>query len=564
MLHITKISKSYGIHTFLSDVSFVVNPAERVGLVGPNGCGKTTLLHIIAGLEPPDAGKVRFDPAGLRVGYLAQALIFEGGETVSAVLARATAEHSQAWADMQHLARRMAAAQPGDGSRSALAEAYAAAETRFEAAGGYELEAQIEAILAGLDLAAARLPRQLPVERLSGGQKTRLGLASLLIQQPHLLLLDEPTNHLDIDALAWLEGWLRSFRGAALVVSHDRAFLDATTTRTLAIDPATHTLRDFAGNYTAYTEARACEVEQQWQAYADQQAEITQLQSAARHLRGIGKFRRGGKADSGDKFAKGFFINRSAHTTIRRAKQVEQRIEHLLTEEKVDKPGRQWQMKVAFSADGGGARQVLSLEGVAMAFGERPLFDGVALTLTHGQRIALIGPNGGGKTTLLRVIAGELEPTAGRVRLGSGVKLGYAAQEQEILDPASTPYDTIRAAAAAMSQTDVRSFLHFFLFAGDAVFVKVEDLSFGERARLMLALLIARGCNFLMLDEPINHLDIPSREQFEQALGQFPGTVLTVVHDRAFIRRLATGIWEMRGGQVRAFADLDETLSTDF
>ncbi len=560
MLHLTKISKSYGIHTVLSDISLVVNPAERAGLVGPNGCGKTTLLHIIAGLEPPDAGRVRFDPPGLRVGYLAQALMFESGEPVSAVLAHATAEHSRAWTDMQHLAQGMAAPdQSGDGSRSALAEAYAAAETRFEAAGGYELEAQIEAILAGLDLAG--VPRQLPAERLSGGQKTRLGLASLLIQQPHLLLLDEPTNHLDIDALAWLEGWLRAYRGAALIVSHDRAFLDATTTRTLAIDPATHTLRDFAGNYTAYTETKAHEVEQQWHAYSDQQTEIAQLENAARHLRGVAKFRRGGKTDSGDKFAKGFFTNRSAHTTIRRAKQIEQRIEHLLTEEKVDKPGRQWQMKVAFAADGGGARQVLSLEGVAMAFGERTLFDDVSLTLTHGQRIALVGPNGGGKTTLLRIIAGELEPTAGQARLGAGVKLGYAAQEQEILDPASTPYDTIRAAAAAMSQTDVRSFLHFFLFAGDAVFVKVEDLSFGERARLMLALLIARGCNFLMLDEPINHLDIPSREHFEQALSQFPGTVLAVVHDRAFIRRLATGIWEMRGGQVRAFADLDEAAA---
>ena len=560
MLHITQISKSYGIQVVLSGASFVVNPGERAALVGPNGCGKTTLLRIIAGLEPPDAGRVRFDPPGLRVGYLAQALIFEEGETVSAVLARAAAEHSQAWADMQRLAQLMAGPNArGDQPRSALAEAYAAAETRFEAAGGYELEAQIEAVLAGLDLAEA--PRQLPVERLSGGQKTRLGLAALLIQQPHLLLLDEPTNHLDIDALAWLEGWLRAYRGAVLIVSHDRAFLDATTTRTLAIDAATHTLRDFAGNYTAYSETRAREIEQQWQAYADQQGEIAQLQSAARHLRGLGKFRRGGKADSGDKFAKGFFANKSARTTIKRAKQLEQRIEHILTEERVDKPGRQWQMKVAFAADGSGARQVLSLEDVGMAFGERNLFGGVSLTLTHGQRIALIGPNGGGKTTLLRIIAGELEPTAGQARLGIGVKLGYAAQEQEILDPASTPYDTIRAAAVAMSQTDVRSFLHFFLFAGDSVFVKIGDLSFGERARLMLAVLIARGCDFLLLDEPVNHLDIPSREHFEQALSQFPGTVLAVVHDRAFIRRVATGVWEMRAGRVRAFADLEEAAA---
>ena len=189
-----------------------------------------------------------------------------------------------------------------------------------------------------------------------------------------------------------------------------------------------------------------------------------------------------------------------------------------------------------------------------MAFGDQPLFSNVTLTLSHGQRIALIGPNGAGKTTLLRLIAGELTPTAGQVRLGAGVKLGYAAQEQEILDPNLTPYDTIRAEAINMDQTEIRRFLHFFLFAGNDVFVKVSDLSFGERARLMLALLVAQGCNFLLLDEPINHLDIPSRERFEQALGQFPGTVLAVVHDRAFIRRVATGTWEMREGRVRVLS----------
>lgn len=552
MLHVTKLSKSYGPATILTDVSFVINPGERVGLVGPNGSGKTTLLRIITGLEPADSGQVRFDPPDLSPGYLTQALVFEPSETVQAALARLTAAHSQAWADMQELAAAMAASFGADPLLT-LTEAYAEAESRFEAAGGYRLEARLEAVLTGLNL--ADIPRDLPVERLSGGQKTRLGLAGLLIQQPRLLLLDEPTNHLDIDALTWLERWLADYDGAALIVSHDRAFLDATTTRTLMLDPATHTLRDFAGSYTAAIETIAREREQQWQAYSDQQEEILRLQNAARQLRGLAKFKRGGKTDrDNDKFAKAFFANRSIGT-LGRAKHIEQRLERLLAEERVDKPGRQWQLKLNLANDATGARQVLSLENVGMAFGSHPLFNGVNLTLTHGQRVALIGPNGEGKTTLLRLIAGELAPTSGQIRLGSGVKLGYFAQEQERLDPASTPYNTIRAVAVDMSQTEVRSFLHFFLFAGDEAFVPVANLSYGERARLMLALLVAEGCNFLLLDEPVNHLDIPNRERFEEALAQFPGTLLAVVHDRAFIRRVATQVWELRQGQVRERLD---------
>jgi ATP-binding cassette subfamily F protein 3 len=548
MLHLTKISKSYSVETILTDISFIVNRDERVGLVGPNGCGKTTLLRIITGLEPADSGQVRFDPPGLSVGYLTQALIFEPDETMQAALDRAAADHSRAWADMQQVAAAMAASSSSD-QFTVLTEAYTEAETRFEAAGGYGLEARQEAILTGLGL--ADIPRNLLVERLSGGQKTRLGLAGLLIRQPRLLLLDEPTNHLDIDALSWLEGWLAGYNGAALIVSHDRTFLDATTTRTLVIDPITHTLRDFAGNYTAATEIITREREQQWQAYGDQQDEILRLQNAARHLRGLAKFKRGGKTDrDNDKFAKNFFAGRSV-ATVGRAKQIEQRLEKLLTEDRIDKPARQWQLKLNFGDDTGGARQVLSLENVGMSFGERLLFSEVTLTLTHGQRVALIGPNGEGKTTLLRIIAGELAPTSGQVRLGSGVKLGYFAQEQERLDPATTPYDTIRAAAVNMDQTEARSFLHFFLFSGDDAFVPIGKLSYGERARLMLAVLVAQGCNFLLLDEPVNHLDIPSRERFEEALDQFPGTLLAVVHDRAFIQRVATGVWEMREGRVR-------------
>jgi ATP-binding cassette subfamily F protein 3 len=546
MLHVSNISKSYGIETVLVDVSFVINRGERVALVGPNGSGKTTLMRLITGLEPADRGSVRFDVPETAVGYLAQALIFDEDATVAEILADLVAEHSRAWAEMQQVAERMGDVTTDD-QLAELTEAYAQAETRFEAAGGYALETRLDAILTGLEL--ADVPRHFPVEQLSGGQKTRLGLAGLLIQQPALLLLDEPTNHLDVQALTWLEAWLRDYDGAVLVVSHDRAFLDTITTRTLAIDPATHTIRDFAGNYSALAETLAQEIDQQWQAYRDQQDEIARLKQSARYLRGLAKFRRGGKADTNDKFAKGFFSNRSAGT-MNRAKQIEQRLEQLLTEDKIEKPDRQWQLRVNFGDDDSGARQVLNLENVTMAFDGRPLFQQVTLSLTHGQRIALVGPNGTGKTTLLRLIAGELAPTSGQVRLGAGVKPGYFAQEQEILDPDSTPYDIVEAAVEDMSQSEIRRFLHHFLFAGDEVFVKVGNLSFGERTRLMLALLVAQGCNFLLLDEPLNHLDIESRERFEQALSQFPGTVLAVAHDRAFIRRFATRVWEIGEGQI--------------
>ena len=540
----SKISKTYGDTTVLSDISFVLNRGDRVGLVGENGSGKTTLLRILAGLEPPDSGSAQLQG---NIGYLEQALAFEADASVEQVLLHINLEHTQAEADMQQYAQLMA--NPPAGTTAAtLTESYANAEARFEAAGGYQFEARLNSVLDGLNLEA--VPRQMPVEHLSGGQKTRLGLARLLINQPTLLLLDEPTNHLDIDALTWLEVWLGKYDGAVLIVSHDRAFLDAVTNRTLVINPQNHTLRDYAGNYSAYLKTTERELEKQWNEYQMQQQEIAQLQNAARHLRGQAVMKKGGKADSGDKFATGHFANRSAGS-VGRAKQMERRLEKLLTEERVDKPGQQWQLSVQFSQNKGGARQVLRLEQVAMAFGDTPLLSNVSLDITHGQRVVLVGPNGGGKTTLLRLIAGELFPTSGEIQLGANVKTGYFSQEQETLTPGSNPYETIRAAAENMSQSEVRTFLHRYLFSGDEVFKTVEMLSFGERARLMLALLVVQGCNFLLLDEPVNHLDIPSRERFEQALSQFPGTLLAVSHDRAFTQRVATVVWELRGGVIK-------------
>lgn len=442
-------------------------------------------------------------------------------------------------------------------SEELIAE-YGDAFARFDALGGYAVEHRIEEILAGLQLDA----QDTPITQLSGGQRTRVGLARLLIANPDLLLLDEPTNHLDIAALEWLEKFLRDYRGAAIIVSHDRAFLDATVARILELDDQTHRVTEYAGNYSDYVDAKEREREKQFETWQDQQDEIARLSNAARHLRGIAKFRKGGKADTGDGFARGFFANRGMET-IRRAKQIERRIEHLLTDERVDKPARSWEMKLEFGAMPRGGQIVVALEDLGFAFNagdhkSRPyLFRHANLALQHGERIALIGPNGLGKTTLLRVIAGELAPTEGTARIGANVRIGYIAQEQETLDANATPLSLIRA-LAPMDETQARHFLHFFLFEGDAVFTRVGALSYGERARLLLARLVVSGANCLLLDEPINHLDIPSRARFRTALDAFPGTILIATHDRAFIDQFATGIWSPVEGTIKRFVDREE------
>ncbi|MCG3209016.1 MAG: putative ABC transporter ATP-binding protein YheS [Anaerolineae bacterium] len=545
MLQVVNVTKNFGGQPVLRDVSFMLNAGERAGLVGSNGSGKSTLLRIIAGQEPADSGQVQLTGFG-GMGYLAQALPFAPEETVQQVLDRAMGEHTRAWAAMQQAAEQMSqTTEPA--TLAQLTTAYAKAETRFEAAGGYGLPAALAAALSALELDS--VPPELAVAHLSGGQKTRLALAGLLVQQPRLLLLDEPTNHLDLAALDWLTGWLAAYDGAVLVVSHDRAWLDEVTTRTLALDPVSHTLQDFAGNYSAFVEHQAQTLDQQWQAYQAQQQEITHLRHTAQQLRGLAHFRRGGKADTNDKFAKGFFGNRSAGT-MGRAKQIERRLEHLQTEGRLDKPGRQWGLRLEFAAGDDGARQVLQLTDVGLAFGRRWLLRQINLTVTHGERIALVGPNGSGKTSLLRLIAGQLSPTSGTVRLGAGVRLGYMTQEQDTLDPQATPLTTLQA-VAALNETDTRRLLHQFLFAGDEVFVPVGQLSFGERARLMLARLVVEGCNLLLLDEPLNHMDLTSRERFEVALTQFGGTILTAGHDRMFMERVATGMWTIAAGGIR-------------
>jgi ATP-binding cassette subfamily F protein 3 len=545
MLYVNNISKRYGAQPILEEISFVVNPGERVGLIGPNGGGKTTVLRIVAGLEAPDAGSVSL-AATATLGYLPQGLDLDTARTVGEEVRAGIPGWEAARQEVERLTSQMGIVQGA--ALEALVDAYGEALVRFETLGGYEVEQRTTEVLAGLGLSDV-FP-DTPIARLSGGQRTRVGLARILLAQPTLLLLDEPTNHLDIEALEWLEGFLSIYKGAALIVSHDRTFLDHTVRRTLELDERTHRLTEYSGNYSDYEAAKDRERGKQWAAWKDQQAEVRRLQADIRRTKE--------QALHVEESTINDQTRRYAKKVAKKAKARERRLErYLASEERVEKPGQTWQMKLDFGEMPHGGQIVVMLNDLGHRFGERWLFRNVSQTLQHGERIAVLGPNGSGKTTLLRLIVGEIGPAEGNVRLGTNVHVGYMPQEQETLDPEATPLSIVRQ-AAPLSETEARNLLHYFLFGGDDVFVPVGQLSYGERARLLLARLVLTGANLLLLDEPINHLDIPSRERFLAALEAFPGTVLTAVHDRAFIDAFATGVWALRQGTVRRYSDREE------
>jgi ATP-binding cassette subfamily F protein 3 len=537
MLSAHHINKSYGIQTVLQDITFSISTGERTGLIGPNGCGKSTLMRILVGLEQPDSGTVAHTRSDLRIGYLSQGFEFDPALTIAKACTPASAR------DLESDLARLATALTANSSDKGLQAEYDTVLGQLSV-----VHVSPEDILTPLGLAG--LSPEHPVGELSGGQKTRLLLAQLLLSEPNLLLLDEPTNHLDIQMLEWLEDWLRRFRGAALIVSHDRAFLDNTVSSILELDQSTHGLKQYGGDYSAYSEQKMAEQEHQLEAYADWKAEIARLQKAAIRVRSVARNKPHNKTEN-DTWAPGFFANRTKET-VKKAKHIEARVDRLLTEERVERPRTDWQMKLNFNAPQHLSRDVLVTENLSIGYpGQEPLLTGLRLQVLGGQRLALTGPNGCGKTTLLRTIAGKLEPVAGSVRLGASVKLGYMAQEQELLDPHKSPLEIIQE-AGSFNPTRARTFLHAFLFSGDAPLRLCGEMSYGERARLELALLIARGCTFLLLDEPVNHLDIPSRARFEQALKSYEGTVLAVVHDRYFIERFATEVWTVEDGRVRS------------
>jgi ATP-binding cassette subfamily F protein 3 len=555
MLSIKNISKTYGVETLFSAVYFNLNPGERLAMVGPNGCGKSTLMRILAGLEKPDTGSILLSPPNQTIGYLPQggfSAPFDGeidepqdaGLTITQFIFPAGRDLIALEMELE----RQAVAISHHPEQTAVQEAYNAVLGELQAAA--EIAGRLPVVLSALGL--DRVSGGFPVASLSGGQQTRLALARILLQQPNVLLLDEPTNHLDLEMLEWLENWLISSPCAVLFVSHDRRFLEKAATGILEFDIQQKKIRSHAVGYLEYLSIKSSEKEEQIRAYNDQQVEIARLKSAARHLRDTATFTKGGKSDTNDKFAKGFFANRSLGT-VSRARSIENKIEKIKQENPVERPRHELGLKIEFQESTGRSREVLALQDLSVGYGEKVLLSGINQVLIFGSRAALIGPNGSGKSTLMRTIAGELPPLAGKVKLGASVKPGVLSQISRISAEKGNPLTEIQS-VANYNETEARAFLSYYLFQGDAVFTPLSALSYGEHSRLSLAKLVAEGCNFLLLDEPLNHLDISSRQHMEQAVSSFPGTVLFVVHDRAFIERVATETWQIQAGMVNKTA----------
>ncbi len=551
MLTAHYLSKSFDLQILFENVSFSLNDGERKGLVGPNGCGKTTLFRILAGIEPASSGHVSRDEH-LRIGYLPQGFepdpTFKLGEIISA----STGKLGDLDAQLEKVALALAR-QPDD---AVLQHQYDELLQRIQSR---DINSTTR-ILTGLGL--NQIDPCLPVGKLSGGQQTRLSLALVLLDNPQLLLLDEPTNHLDIAMLEWLENWLTSSSLAALIISHDRTFLDHTVSHILEMDPLQHRVREYTGNYSDYLEQRRKEIEHQWSAYNDQQAEIHRLrqdiirtrEQAAHTERQASSIRIGGS----DYKQKGFksYQQGIAKKVAKKAKSRQMKLDRYIgSDERVEKPRDSWEMKLEFTPVDHIGRTVIHLENLSIGHDPGiPLIEGINLDLRAGQRVVLTGPNGCGKTTLLRTITGEIQAQSGGIHISSTTHVGYLTQDQSGLDHAQTPVEMML--NYFPNETEARNFLAYYVFTGDEPLKFISMLSYGQRTRLLLAKLVAEGCNCLLLDEPINHLDIPSRSQFEQALGQFGGSVLAVVHDRYFIRRFADEIWWVENGAIRRVWDI--------
>ncbi|UCD98423.1 MAG: ABC-F family ATP-binding cassette domain-containing protein [Chloroflexota bacterium] len=530
MLTVHNIEKSFNINKILENVSFSLNPMDRVGLIGPNGSGKTTLLKIITGELKPDQGAITLNPNDLRVAYLAQSTEYPAASTIDSLIAEACGDPEAIQQKIESLANALAS-QPDN---QELQLDYDTALMDLKSIEPPKIHPQVMLEI----LSLAHIPGNTKVTLLSGGQKTRLGLALILLKNPNLIIFDEPTNHLDITMLEWLENWINEFPGGTLIVSHDRTFLDNTVTKILDLDPISHTVKEYKGNYSQYLDQYLHDQEIQFAAYRDQLSEIRRMRQD------IARTKHQAYQVEQTTTSREPTTRRYAKKVARKAKSREKKLaRYLNSDERVAKPGRSWQMRLEFQERQHRSQEVLLLEDLVIGYpNHKPLSGEINTFIQHGSRIALTGPNGSGKTTLLRTIAGKISPVSGRVKLGPHIQIGYMAQELHWLHESHNSLETIQA-YASLNETDARSFLHYFLFTGDDVLLPIKDLSFGERSRLELAILVVKGSDFLLLDEPINHLDIPSRSRFEQALNQYNGTVLAVIHDRYFINRFASEIW---------------------
>ena len=522
VLSAQNVAKSFGVNEVLKDVSFTLQQGERMGLVGVNGCGKSTLMRIIAGLESPDSGEISM-ARGTRVGYLAQQDMVTHGASVWAELEKVYEPVFDMEKRIRSLEAEMEHAHEDAARFSRLSSEYDRLCRAFEEADGYAWKSLVSGVLNGLGFKPSQYEQS--VDSLSGGEKTRLCLARLLLQKPDLLLLDEPTNHLDMETLQWLENYLSAYRGSVLVISHDRYFLDHVCT--CMVEILMGASEQYGGNYTRYIAQREERFETRIRAYELQQKEIERQQAI------IARYR---------------MFNREK--SIRAAESREKALERM---EKLDKPVDERSIRFRFEARRRTGEDVLMVREVSKSFGEKHLFSGLTLHVRAGDRVALIGPNGVGKSTLIKLIVGEEAPDTGFIRYGANVDIGYYDQHQSTLHPEKTVLDEVWDRFPRMEQSDVRGALGMFLFTGDDVFQPIKTLSGGEKGRVALTALMLRKDNVLLLDEPTNHLDMDSREVLEDALSDFGGTIITVSHDRYFINRVANRIIEMRPDGVTEY-----------
>jgi ATP-binding cassette, subfamily F, member 3 len=512
LFRLEEVHKSYGAQEVLRGVTFQVNPGERVGLVGRNGVGKTTVFRLITGIEEADRGQVVL-LRGLRIGVLEQQPQFDGARSVREEALSVFAEMRELESEMTRLEHLMSEAR--DAALDEAMHNYSDLRHKYEMTGGFTYTARAEAVLVGLGFRNDDLIK--PADQLSGGQKARLALAKLLLAEPDLLLLDEPTNHLDVNAVEWLEDFLAEYKSAFVIVSHDRFLLDRTATKIVEIDAGRAAV--YTGNYTAYVRQREERILAQSRAYEQQQEMIARTEE---------------------------FIRRNlAGQKTKQAKSRRNKLERLERVERVrqDHAGDFRIQSVARAGD-----NVLAVGDLAIGYGSKQIASGISFLLRRGERLGIIGPNGSGKTTFLKTILSEMEPMSGGLTWGANVDPVYFDQDISGLDPASTVIEEMAVAAPRAVEGELRGYLAKFLFTGDDIYKVVAALSGGERNRLALAKLIYSRANVLVLDEPTNHLDIPSREALERALSQYTGTIITISHDRYFLDKIATEILHFEGG----------------
>jgi ATPase subunit of ABC transporter with duplicated ATPase domains len=502
-----ELNKYYGSNHVLRGISFEVFCGEKVGLLGRNGSGKTTMFKVITGEEPFESGNLT-KASGKKAEMLAQIPVFCEDDTAEDVLRSSFKEITDVYAAMKKI--------EGDGTPRVLAR-YGRLMEEYERLGGYDAEVKLDKVCAGMNI-GGRI-RSSPFYRLSGGEKTRVNLARILLRDCDILLLDEPTNHLDLASLEWLEKFLQAFSGTVVAVSHDRVFLDRVVTRIIEIEEGKANL--YSGNYTWYAEEKQRRFLTQSGRYERRQKEIKRIEDRAK-----------------------WFVEQNQFTTKHHA--ILSRIDHM---EKVDKPVSYKKLTSGFDGGGYASKDIVSLDSVCKSYGEKVILNNQSLTVRRGDRIALVGPNGCGKSTILKMITGEEQPGGGTVKVSPSVKPAYMPQIITFDDMEATVLDTLRY-SAGVSEERARSILAGFHFRAADVMKKAGALSGGEKSRLRLCLMMQNNINFLLLDEPTNHLDIASREWIESALAGFEGTMLFVSHDRFLLNKFADKVWSMDGGTV--------------